>query len=181
MKTKKIRFATKEDAKAILDIYAEYITDTTVTFEVEVPTIEAFQKRMEGIMAWYPWLICEIDGEVAGYAYASKHRERAAYQWSADISVYVNKKYHRNHIASELYTEIISYLRKQGYYTIYAGITRPNPQSEAFHQAYGFHNLGEFHNVGYKHGKWLGVTWYELPISEYADIPGSIRPITDFI
>lgn len=175
--TKTIRFATTEDAAAILGIYRYYIENTTVTFEIEVPTVEAFAQRMEGIMANFPWLVCEIDGEIAGYAYASKHGERAAYRWSADLSVYINERYHRNHIATALYTALLELLRKQGYYTVYAGVSTPNPKSEAFHTAFGFRNLGEFQKVGYKLGEWRGVTWFELPISEYGTKPEETVPI----
>ena len=88
----RVRFVVKEDAAAILRIYETYIKNTTVTFEVEVPTVSAFEERMERITAQFPWLVCEIDGKVAGYAYASKHGERAAYRWSADLSVYIDEK-----------------------------------------------------------------------------------------
>lgn len=171
MEKRVIRSATLEDAEAILGIYETYITNTVVTFEIEVPSPEAFRERMEKIMAQFPWLVCEIDGEIAGYAYASKHGERAAYRWSVDLSVYIHEKFHRKHIASELYDEVIRLLQKQGYYTVYAGVSTPNPRSEAFHDAYGFRNLGEFKNVGYKLGQWLGVTWYELPIAAYSENP----------
>ncbi|MBQ8798325.1 MAG: N-acetyltransferase [Lachnospiraceae bacterium] len=174
---KKIRFATVKDAAAILEIYGEYIRNTAVTFEIEVPTLSAFEERMERIMSQFPWLVCEIDGEIAGYAYASKHGERAAYRWSADLSVYIHEKFHRNHIASELYDEVIALLRKLGYYTVYAGVSTPNPKSEAFHGAYGFQCLGEFKNVGYKLGEWHGVAWYELPIAEYVKEPKEPRGI----
>lgn len=174
---KKIRFATVKDAVGILEIYGEYIKNTAVTFEIEVPTLSAFEERMERIMSQFPWLVCEIDGEIAGYAYASKHGERAAYRWSADLSVYIHEKFHRNHIASELYDEVIALLRKQGYYTVYAGVSTPNPKSEAFHRAYGLRCLGEFKNVGYKLGEWRGVAWYELPIAEYVKVPEEPRSI----
>lgn len=177
MEKRVIRRATLEDAAAILGIYETYITNTAVTFEIEVPSLAAFRERMEKIMIQFPWLVCVIDGEIAGYAYASKHGERAAYRWSADLSVYINERFHRKHIASELYDEVIRLLQKQGYYTVYAGVSTPNPKSEAFHDAYGFRNLGEFKNVGYKLGKWLGVTWYELPIAEYKVNPEEPVPI----
>ena len=153
-----IRPATPEDAGAILDIYAKYVSDTTVSFEVEVPTIEDFQQRMEQIQEQFPWLVCEIDGVVAGYAYASKHAQRAAYRWSADLSVYVDEKYHRRHIAAALYAAILSMLREQGYYTVYAGVSTPNPKSEAFHTALGFEVVGVYPKVGYKLGKWCTLT-----------------------
>lgn len=180
MSNKKIiRFAKTEDAEVILGIYEEYIKNTAVTFEIEVPTIAAFRERMERIMGQFPWLVCEVDGVIAGYAYASKHGERAAYRWSADLSVYINEAYHRNHIATELYSAVIGLLQKQGYFTVYAGVSTPNPKSEAFHTAYGFRNLGEFKNVGYKLGEWRGVAWYELPIAEYVEEPAEPKKIGD--
>ena len=175
-----IRMATLEDAEAILGIYGEYIKNTTVTFEIEVPTVTAFRERMERIMAQFPWLVCEIDGEVAGYAYASKHGERAAYRWSADLSVYIGEKFHRRGIATAFYKILAELLRRQGYFTVYAGVSTPNPKSEAFHTALGFRNLGEFKNVGYKMGQWLGVAWYELSLTEYVKEPAEAISICEF-
>jgi len=166
-----IRQATPEDAEAIINIYAGYIRNTTITFEVEVPTIEEFQKRMEQIQTQFPWLVCEIDGVVAGYAYGSKHAQRAAYRWSADLSVYIDERYHRRHIAAALYAALYAMLRAQGYYTVYAGVSTPNPKSEAFHLAQGFEVVGVYPNVGYKLGKWCTLTWYGLPLREYGDTP----------
>ena len=166
-----MRQATMADAEAILNIYAKYISDTTVSFEIEVPTVEEFQKRMEKIQAQFPWLVCEIDGVVAGYAYASKHAQRAAYRWSADLSVYIDEKYHRRHMADALYTAIYAMLKAQGYYTVYAGVSTPNPKSEAFHLAQGFAVVGVYPNVGYKLGKWCTLTWYGLSLQDYSEEP----------
>lgn len=171
MISKRIRFATVEDAEAILEIYSTYIENTRVTFETEVPAIEAFRERMERIMAQFPWIVCEIDGKVAGYAYGSKHGERAAYRWSADLSVYIHEDYHRYGVGTALYTTLLELLRRQGYFTAYAGVSTPNPKSEAFHAALGFRNLGEFKNAGYKLGAWCGVSWYELVLKEYEAEP----------
>ncbi len=167
----RIRLATVEDAGAILDIYKVYIENTRVTFEIEVPTVEAFRERMVRIMESFPWIVCEIDGKIVGYAYGSRHGERAAYRWSADLSVYVHEDYHRYGLGTALYTALLELLRKQGYYTAYAGVSTPNPKSEAFHTAFGFRNLGEFKNAGYKLGGWCGVSWYELVLNEYVDEP----------
>ncbi len=175
--TRGIRFAETSDAAAILEIYKEYIEHTRVTFEIEVPTLSEFTGRMERIMGQFPWLVYEIDGEIAGYAYGSKHGERAAYRWSADLSVYIHEKYHRNGIATALYNALTEILRRQGYFTVYAGVSTPNPKSEAFHEAYGFRRLGEFKNVGYKLGAWCGVAWYELPLAEYVTEPQEPRGI----
>ena len=168
---KTIRLATLDDAEKILAIYAKYIKNTTITFEVEVPTLEAFQTRMKNIMSFFPWIVAEIDGKIAGYAYASKHGERAAYGWSADLSVYIDEKFHRHHLGTDLYDELIDLLKKQGFCTVYAAISTPNPRSEAFHQSYGFHKIGEFKNVGHKMNQWLGVTWYDLQIADYVSNP----------
>lgn len=174
---KVIRMATPTDAAALLAIYKKYITDTTVSFETEVPTVEAFAERMEKTLAWFPWLVMEVDGVIAGYAYASKHRERAAYRWSADLSVYVGERFHRQHIATELYRELLDFLRKQGYYTVYAAVATPNPNSEAFHKAFGFRTVGVFQKVGFKLGRWCGVTWFELPLRTYTAEPEEPVPI----
>jgi len=169
--SKRIRLATVEDAEAILDIYKTYIENTRVTFETEVPSVEAFRERMERITEHFPWLVCEINGQVVGYAYGSKHGERAAYRWSADLSVYVHEEFHRYGVGKALYTVLEELLRRQGYFTVYAGVSTPNPKSEAFHAALGFRNLGEFKNAGYKLGRWCGVSWYELVLNEYVTEP----------
>ena len=166
-----IRQATTDDVEAILNIYGGYVSDTTISFEVEVPTVEEFRKRMEQIQTQFPWLVCEIDGVVAGYAYASKHAQRAAYRWSADLSVYISEKNHRRHIADALYEALFTILRAQGYYTVYAGVSTPNPKSEAFHLAKGFTVVGVYPNVGYKLGKWCTLTWYGLVLQEYGEEP----------
>ena len=175
--SKRIRLADVEDAEAILGIYKTYIENTRVTFETEVPSVEAFKERMERIMAHFPWIVCEIDGRIAGYAYGSKHGERAAYRWSADLSVYIDAKFHRRGIASALYRAVMELLRLQGYFTVYAGVSTPNEKSEAFHTAIGFRNLGEFKNVGFKLGLWRGVAWYELPLAEYVAEPAETTAI----
>ena len=166
-----IRLATPKDGAAILEIYKWYIENTAITFETEVPSVEAFEQRIENTLTRFPWLVCEVDDVIAGYAYASKHRERAAYQWSADLSVYVNEKYHRRHIAKALYMVLEHILKLQGYYTAFAGVTTPNPKSEAFHTAYGFKSIGVFQNVGYKQGQWRGVQWFQYTLSDYVKEP----------
>lgn len=168
---KKIRLATKDDSVALLNIYECYIRDTAITFEIEVPSVAEFAQRIESILERFPWIVCEIDGEVIGYAYASKHGERAAYQWSADLSIYVNSKYHRRHIATALYTALLEVLRMQGYYTAFAATTVPNPNSEAFHSEFGFETVGVFDNVGYKLGEWRSVKWFKLTLCDYQKEP----------
>ncbi|MCL2461258.1 MAG: GNAT family N-acetyltransferase [Defluviitaleaceae bacterium] len=164
-----IRSATPADAGAILEIYAPFITGTCITFETEVPSIGEFAARIGSIAKSYPYLVSEMDGKIVGYAYASKHRERAAYRFSADVSVYVAPEYHRQGVGRALYTKLFDMLREQGIYTVFAGITLPNEKSAGLHKALGFIEVGVYHNVGYKLGKWLDVIWMGKALKEYDD------------
>lgn len=174
LKDIKIRLADEEDSASILQIYAPFITDTVITFEYEVPTIEEIGRRIDNIQKKYPWLVCEINDNIVGYAYASRFRERDAYDWSVDFSVYINPKYHRKGIGKALYFSLIELLKLQGYYNIYAGVTLPNIKSENFHESFGFKTIGVYQNVGYKFGNWHDVKWYGLKIKEHAKSP--IKP-----
>lgn len=162
-----IRPVRKTDAMDILEIYVPYITDTVITFETEVPTIEEFIARIERIKNKYPYLVCEIDGKVVGYAYASRHSERSAYKYSVDVSIYVKADSQSKGIGKVLYTHLFKVLQEYNYYTAYAGITLPNDKSIGLHKHFGFAEVGRYHNVGYKNGKWLDVIWLEKPLKEY--------------
>jgi phosphinothricin acetyltransferase len=116
---------------------------------------------MRKTLTRFPWLVCEIDGLVAGYAYSSPHRDRAAYQWSADVSVYVRSDRHRSGVARALYTTLFEALDLLGYYKVYAGITLPNPPSIGLHKAFGFQEVGVYKGVGFKLGQWQDVAWFE--------------------
>ena len=133
-----VRFARKEDAPDLLAIYAPYVLETPVSFEYDVPSVEEFARRIETISAQFPYLVCEIDGTIAGYVYAGPYHERAAYGWDCELTAYVSKGYHRRGIASSLYSTLIRMVRAQGYYNAYALIAIPNPESVAFHKAMGF-------------------------------------------
>ena len=175
----RIRLAVENDSESLLNIYSEFIRNTSVTFETVVPSVLEFNKRVRGVIENFPWLVCEINGENVGYAYASKHRERAAYQWSVDVTIYINPQYHRKHIATALYTALIEILKIQGYYSAYAGVSLPNLKSEGFHESFGFKSVGVFHNVGYKFDEWRDVKWYELTISEYPKNPAKTITINE--
>lgn len=170
-----IRKAILSDAEAILGIYAPYITDTCISFETEVPAIGEFTDRIVNTMRLYPYLVCEYEGKIVGYTYASKHRERAAYKYSADVSVYVASEYQRQGIGRALYTKLFELLREQGVYTAYAGVTLPNDKSVGLLKSFGFKEVGVYHNVGYKHDKWLNVLWMEKPLMEYS-VPKENKP-----
>lgn len=173
--TPTLRPATAEDAPEIARIYAPFVSESVVSFETEVPTARETVSRITTKTERYPWLVCDIDG-VAGYAYAGSHREREAYRWSVDVSVYVDPDYHRRGVARALYTVLFALLRKQGFVTAYAGIALPNPASTGFHESMGLEPVGTYHGVGYKKGTWHDVRWYEKRLRDPPVDPKS--PIT---
>lgn len=170
-----IRLATPEDSEGILRVYGQYI-DTTITFEYELPSVAEFTERIRKTLAQYPYLVWEEDGLIVGYAYASRHRERAAYQWDADLSIYIDRDFVSHGIGKRLYTTLIALLQEQGVKNVYGGVTSPNEKSEALHLGLGFRLLGVFHNVGYKCGQWLDVNWYEKQIAPYPEKPEAVIP-----
>lgn len=165
------RVATLEDAAGILEIYAPIVRETVISFELEPPTLEEMSDRIAKILKGHPWLIYEEDGKVAGYAYASKQRERAAYQWNTEVSVYVHPDHRRKGLARQLYTKLFEILRQQGFYNAYAGITLPNLASVEAHEAVGFQALTIMEETGYKFGKWHDVGWWQLALQPKAAEP----------
>jgi len=166
-----IRVATKDDAAGMLDIYAPFILNSGITQETEVPSVEDFQKRIIANLEERPWLVCEIDGQVTGYAYAGKHRDRKGYQWCTEPSVYISEKYFGAGIADALYTALFDILKLQGYVNAYAVITLPNDRSIAFHKKFGFEYLTTYKKIGYKLGQWHDVGWMEYEINPHQDKP----------
>jgi len=169
-----LRMATMGDAGAILDIYSHYINNTTITFEQDVPSAEGFHARMLGIMAEYPFLVCEDGGRIIGYAYAHRHQSRAAY--SAELSVYLRPQYVGLGIGSVLCRALIRLLRMQNVQTVYSAVSLPNDPSCAMHDALGFTQAGVWHNTGRKLGRWIDIVWYELVIGDYPEHPEAIIP-----
>lgn len=180
-----IRMAVPEDAKGILDVYAPYILDSSVTFEYEVPGIKEFQDRIAGITKDMPYIVCVIDGEIAGYAYASHYRSRAAYQWDCELSVYVREDSQRGGIGRRLYEMLFTILKEMNYEHAYACITTPNPQSIRFHEAMGFVKNALFEQCGFKQGRWYDVTWMDYRLTgpakegDYRREPEEIRSISE--
>jgi L-amino acid N-acyltransferase YncA len=161
-----IRLAEPGDAAGILAIYEPIVRETATSFEIEPPSEEEMRRRIASTLERRPWLVCAVDGTVAGYAYATVHRERPAYRWSAETSVYVHPEHRRRGVAHGLYTALLAALRAQGFANALAGITLPNPASVGFHEACGFQRIGVFHAVGYKLGAWHDVAWQELWLRE---------------
>ncbi|HEX9995794.1 MAG TPA: arsinothricin resistance N-acetyltransferase ArsN1 family B [Abditibacterium sp.] len=171
MSNSQIRLANAIDAAAIESIYAPFVGDTPISFELEPPSVEEMQKRIEKTLRQFPWLVCEIGDEIAGYAYAGSHSERAAYLWSVNVSVYIHPSYHRCGIGKALYASLFQILRLQGFYNAYAGVTLPNPASVGLHEALGFQPVGVYEGVGYKIGVWHSVGWWQLLLQDRSPIP----------
>jgi L-amino acid N-acyltransferase YncA len=170
-----IRMATVNDAAAVAEIYRPIVESTAISFETVAPDADEIRQRIQNILDSHPWLVCERDGVVVGYAYASKHRSRAAYQWSVDTSVYVDDRFRRQGIGHGLYLSLLAILREQGYANAFAGIALPSPASVALHERVGFTPIGVYRRVGYKLGAWHDVGWWQRPLERADQPPSSIR------
>src|SRR5215467_2331771 len=137
-----IRVAGDDDAAAIASIYAPFVELDATSFETEPPRPDQMRQRIRDTIESYPWLVCDIDGAVAGYAYATRHRTRSAYRWCVETSVYVHPEFRRSGVARGLYTSLVAILAAQNYVNAYAGITLPNARSVALHEALGFLPVG---------------------------------------
>jgi L-amino acid N-acyltransferase YncA len=158
-----IRLARADDAAACAAIYRPAVADSWISFEEIAPDAAAMRERIATVGAAYPWLVYE-DETVLGFAYASKHRERAAYRWSVDVSVHVQSGVRRRGVGRTLYTALFRILEQQGFHRAYAGIALPNDASIGLHRAVGFTYLGVYTEVGFKNGAWGDVTWWQRPI-----------------
>jgi phosphinothricin acetyltransferase len=167
----KIREATEKDAAAILAIYEPYILNTAITFEYVTISLEVMLQRMRTVQEQFPWLVCEIDGEVVGYAYCSRFKERAAFDWDCECSVYVNEKAHRKGVATALYEKLFELVTEQGYYTIYSLITNSHGSSIALHKKFGFNEVGVYEKTGYKFGQWWDLLVMEKRIHSFEETP----------
>ncbi len=170
------RLATPGDAEQVRAVYAPYC-DTPISFEAGPPTVEDIAGRLVKVTHQYPWLLCEEGGEVLGYAYATQHRERAAYRWSVDTSVYVRQGRQRRGIGRALYSSLLAMLPLQGYVNAYAGVTLPNPASVGLHQAMGFEPVGVYRQVGFKYGAWHDVAWFQRLLQARPEEPSPPKPL----
>jgi phosphinothricin acetyltransferase len=172
-----IRLASGDDAKTLAAIYRPYVTDSAISFEADPPSAEEMAGRMASSVG--PWLVLERDGNVVGYAYGARHRDRAAYAWSVDVSVYVEASHHRSGVGRALYGSLFAMLRLQGFYAAHAGITLPNAGSVGLHESLGFRKIGVYSGVGYKRGVWHDVGWWQLSLRERAAAPAPPRTLAE--
>lgn len=174
-----IRIAGDHDAAAIAAIYAPAVTDSAITFETAVPDAEAMRRRISERLQHYPWLVLEDEGRVLGYAYASRFRERAAYDWICETSVYVHAGARRRGVARRLYAALLSTLTRQGITQAVGVITLPGEISVALHERFGFRHTGTWHQAGYKLGRWHDVGIWQLALAEPAQPPSPPIPFAE--
>jgi L-amino acid N-acyltransferase YncA len=173
-----IRLATSADGAALANIYAPAVIERATSFEIEAPSDAEMSRRIDAAVVRTPWLVCSFEDEIAGYAYASAHRARAAYQWSVDVSAYVHPARQRSGVGRALYTSLLGVLTLQGFRNAYAGIALPNDASVGFHSAHGFTTVGVYHRVGYKLGAWHDVMWMERPLAQHSAEPAPPVPLS---
>ena len=165
------------DAAACAAVYAPYVNPGVASLEERPPEPPEFRERIRIISRDYPWLVAEIDGEVVGYAYASRHRDRASYRWSADVTVYISAAHHRRGVGRALYGALFELLVRQGVYEACAGITLPNASSVGLHESLGFVPIGVYENIAYKFGSWRSTGWWRKTLQPHRDDqpPGRAR------
>jgi L-amino acid N-acyltransferase YncA len=157
-----IRDAEARDAAAVAAIYGHYVLTTTISFEEVPPAAEEMARRIQVAQeSRLPWLVAELDGRVVGYAYASKWKERSAYRFSVETSVYLDGAVHRRGIASALYERLLEVLRAAGIHTVIGGIAQPNPASVRLHERFGFEHVALFREVGRKFDRWVDVGYWQ--------------------
>ncbi|MDL2250285.1 N-acetyltransferase family protein [Lachnospiraceae bacterium OttesenSCG-928-J05] len=172
------RPVTEKDSEGIRAVYKPYIK-TPITFEYTLPSETEFRQRVAKISAFYPYLVCEDEGRIVGYAYAGRYRERKAYDWSVELSVYLDPEYTGQGLGKKLYQMLMAILARQGIKTVYGAITLPNSASERLHESLGFHKLGVYRNTGFKDGQWYSVIWYEKELAPYDNPPKPVKSIAE--
>lgn len=168
-----IRMATANDAEALLNIYGYYVKNTAISFEYDVPTVEEFRERICKTLKRYPYLVIEKEGQIMGYAYAGPFKERAAYDWSVELTIYLAYDVTGKGLGRMLYEALEKELKARGFLNLYACIGYPIEEDEyltknsaQFHAHLGFKTVGEFHKCGYKFGRWYNMIWMEKIINE---------------
>ncbi len=178
-----IRAADPSDAERLVEIYGPYVAKTAISFEYDVPTAEEFAGRIARTLRRYPYLVAEIDGEIVGYAYASPFKERAAYDWSVELSIYVGWDYRGNGVGRKLYEAIERVLTRMHILNVnacIAWIDHPDEyldqNSPAFHAHMGYRLVGKFTRSGYKFGRWYDMIWMEKLLGKHPEVPEPVIP-----
>lgn len=177
----KIRAASENDAKDILEIYAPYVKETAITFEYDVPDPAEFAGRIRTTLQKYPYIVAEKDGKLLGYAYAGSFVGRAAYDWAAEVTIYLKRDMRKMGLGKKLYQALEKICRAQNITNLYACIGCPETEDEyltknsmQFHAHMGYALIGEFHKCGYKFGRWYNMVWMEKIIGTHDPVPGNL-------
>jgi phosphinothricin acetyltransferase len=174
-----IRLAEESDTEGVRSIYAPVVRDTAISFELEPPSLGEMRDRIRSLRGRLPWIVCAEGPEIRGYAYADRFRTRAAYQWSAEVTVYVSPAWQRRGVGQALYTSLLEGLRLLGYRSAFAGIALPNPASVALHETLGFRPAGIFRAAGFKLGRWHDVGWWQLELQPLDQPQAAPRTVTE--
>ena len=181
----KLRMATVDDAEELLQIYKPYVENTAITFEYEVPDNVEFAQRIVDTLKIYPYIVAVRNNKILGYAYASIFKNRSAYDWAVETSIYIKSEVRHSGIGSKLYDCLEKLLKTQGILNTNACIAYLETEekhlpadSTKFHKHFGFEAVGVFHKCGYKFEKWYDMIWMEKLIGEHNNKPNSVRRIT---
>ena len=166
-----IRSASERDGAACAAIYAPYVTDTAVTFEIDPPGADEMAGRIATAARTHAWLVLEDEGRVVGYAYGSPFKARAAYRWASEVSIYLEPGRRRTGAGRALYEALFSRLAERGFRTVVAGMTLPNEASVGLHTAMGFEAVGTYRHIGWKHDAWHDVAWMQRTIRDDPNPP----------
>lgn len=170
---KTIRFARQDDISAIYKIYQYYVINTTATFAYEMVDMQEMIHEFQHIEPLYPYLVSEVDGKVVGYIYVHRYREKAAYQWDVELTIYIHPQYRKQHLGSLMMEAMLRILKMQGFIRVYSCITVPNENSMRLHERFDYHTIATFTKTGYKFGCWHDVVWMEKVLQ---DIPEAPKP-----
>eukprot|EP01094_Clydonella_sp_ATCC50884_P025333 TRINITY_DN6617_c0_g1_i1.p1 TRINITY_DN6617_c0_g1~~TRINITY_DN6617_c0_g1_i1.p1 ORF type:complete len:204 (+),score=42.47 TRINITY_DN6617_c0_g1_i1:116-727(+) len=179
MATATLRLATSNDAPGIHAIYAPIVEHSYTSFEATPPSPDEMAARIEAVLERYPWLVAEHRGRLLGYAYATPHRGRAGYRWSAEVSVYVAADAQRRGVGRALYAALVALLQAQRVVNLYAGIALPNAASVGLHEALGFVPIARYPKVGYKAGAWHDTGWWHRSINAHDAEPSPPLALSD--
>jgi phosphinothricin acetyltransferase len=172
-----ITLADDADVPSILAISNWAAEHLAANFATEPETLASWRAVFEQTRALHPWLVARDEGRVIGFAKSGPHKSRGAYAWTAEVSVYVDPAAHRRGIGGALYDRMIPLLRAQGYVTLLAGITPPNPGSVGLHERFGFVRCGTYHKAGWKFGRWYDVGYWELQLCHDDGEPAPVRAV----
>lgn len=179
------RVATENDAKELLEIYSPYVEKTAITFEYKIPSLEDFKNRIKNTLKKYPYIVALIDKKIVGYAYASPFKNRSAYDWSVESSIYIDEKFHGQGIGKKLLLKLEELLKKQNILNVNACIAFTENEDEfltnassKFHKKMGYNLVGTFHKCGYKFNRWYDMIWMEKMIGEHLENQNPIIPFS---